>query len=1112
MSNAVLDTVTIARRFHRSIRLDKDIGSHDALAGFVCHGSGASVLETMAQLICESGQGAFTWTGPYGGGKSSLALALAGYVSPDAKLRRTARKLLSPVPRLAKALPASAKNWLVIPVTGRRGDPTNDIDAFLVTATGAKSRKKELVDPRGLIERLETAAAERHKGGVLLLIDEMGKFLEGAAAQGADVHFFQDLAETANRSEGRLIVIGILHQAFEQYAARLGRDAQDEWAKVQGRFVDIPVLTAIDEVIDLVGRAIETDSAHPGNMEIADVVATVITRRKPGTPADLSARLDACWPLHPVTAMLLGPMTRRRFGQNERSTFGFLCSAEPEGLQDFLKVHLAAACTTYDPARLWDYLRINLEPAILASPDGHRWAQGIEAIERTKAKGTELHIGLAKTVALIDLFHSGSGVVPEDAILRACFSDESEDVITRALADLAEWSIVIFRRHFDAWGIYAGSDFDIEAAVSVALSTADLDLERVTRLADLQPIPAKEHYHRTGTLRWFDTAILHLSAAGEAVKGFTPTRGAAGKFVLAIPAHSDQPRAAQYACRKASEELNNYPVAVGLPGNSRLLSELGAELIALEIVHAESPELEGDSVARREIVARIAATSTQLEEELRSAFEQALWYFRGNSIGRADSGGLSRIVSDLADATFMKTPVIHSELVNREKPSSNSQAAVRALLHAMAEHPDEQYCGIEGFPAERGLYSTILEASGMHRKQDDGTYSFEAPPDTMPGASFAPFWQVAEQVLDESGEIVSLSALYEAWTQPPFGIRRGMLPILALAFILAGRRAVAIYAEEMFRPEIDRYVIDLLLQSEAHIALRRVALKTQNEVILRDTALALTAVTGQEFAKEPLAVARGLVHLVFTQSLWTRGTSDLSEATIALRRILLTADDPHRALFVDLPIVFERDGTTTFGQRIRESLHELNSAYPAMLTRLLESMLGALGQQDKDWTLLRKRAKIVVGLTGDLRLDALATRLVEFDGSIEAFESIASLAVNKPPREWSDRDPDRAAMALAGLALEFRQAETFARVKGRAPHRHALAVVFGTGEEGRTLIESFDVSESELDEVRKLSSALTRILDQAGLDRRIALAALAEAGAQAVNEYASPTRKRAVML
>ena len=291
MTDTLSQTVAIARRFRRSIRLDTDIGSSDALAGFICHSSGASVLETMAQLICDSGQKAFTWTGPYGGGKSSLALALAGYVSSDARVRRVARKLLSPVPRLANALPASAKDWLVLPVTGSRGDPAAAIEAAFITATGARSRTRNAVNADSLIKRLDKEAAARPRGGLLLLIDEMGKFLEGAAAQGPDVYFFQELAETANRSKGRFVVVGILHQAFDQYAFRLGRDAQDEWAKVQGRFVDIPVVTAIDEVIDLVSRAIETDSGHPESQQVADTVAAAIKRRRPGTPDDLAARL-----------------------------------------------------------------------------------------------------------------------------------------------------------------------------------------------------------------------------------------------------------------------------------------------------------------------------------------------------------------------------------------------------------------------------------------------------------------------------------------------------------------------------------------------------------------------------------------------------------------------------------------------------------------------------------------------------------------------------------------------------------------------------------------------------------------------------------------------------
>jgi hypothetical protein len=95
---------------------------------------------------------------------------------------------------------------------------------------------------------------------------------------------------------------------------------------------------------------------------------------------------------------------------------------------------------------------------------------------------------------------------------------------------------------------------------------------------------------------------------------------------------------------------------------------------------------------------------------------------------------------------------------------------------------------------------------------------------------------------------------------------------------------------------------------------------------------------------------------------------------------------------------------------------------------------------------------------------------------------------------WSDSDPDRAAIALADLALRLRHAELLARIKGREPTQHALAIAFGTGEEGAAVMEAFGISDAERSEVGVLTRKLTRILEDSGAERRLLLAALAEAG------------------
>ena len=101
-------------------------------------------------------------------------------------------------------------------------------------------------------------------------------------------------------------------------------------------FVDLIVNTAGEEQIDLISRAIESDHRPKKPGAPASAVAKFSRRDRPRDAERLAATLEACWPLHPVVACLLGPISRRRFGQNQRSIFGFLNSAEPHGFQDFL--------------------------------------------------------------------------------------------------------------------------------------------------------------------------------------------------------------------------------------------------------------------------------------------------------------------------------------------------------------------------------------------------------------------------------------------------------------------------------------------------------------------------------------------------------------------------------------------------------------------------------------------------------------------------------------------------------------------------------------------------------------------------------------------------------
>ena len=156
----------------------------------------------------------------------------------------------------------------------------------------------------------------------------LGKFLEYAAQdpQG-DVFVLQTLAEFATRSDQTpLFLLTILHQAFEQYASKAAKSQQEEWAKIQGRFEDIAFVEPTEQVLRLIGSAIERTS---GDEEINLSFPTEL-ELKPNqlTEDEFSELLRNCLPLHPTVVLVIDSIFRR-FGQNERSLFAFLSSSEP---------------------------------------------------------------------------------------------------------------------------------------------------------------------------------------------------------------------------------------------------------------------------------------------------------------------------------------------------------------------------------------------------------------------------------------------------------------------------------------------------------------------------------------------------------------------------------------------------------------------------------------------------------------------------------------------------------------------------------------------------------------------------------------------------------------
>lgn len=1100
--------VKISSRFLKSIRIDTDINDPIALQGYFCSQTSAEVLKIMSRHLTDTGQGAFTWTGPYGCGKSSLVIALSAILQTDANLNDKAESIFGEglVNTIRNAFPRGNKGWRILPVVGTRDNPVKII--------GEAAREAEIISRRprgGWTEKkltnllLKAANFEPDEyGGLVLFIDEMGKFLEAASQDNTDIFFFQDIAEIASRSHGRLIVIGVLHQAFNEYTHRLSQGNRDEWSKIQGRYIDILVNSTSEEQLDLISRAIKSNRKYKKPSPSATYVAKALQMGKINGFNSLAETLERCWPLHPIVACLLGPISRRRFGQNQRSIFGFLNSSEVYGFQYFLNNHNVREL--YRPDLLWDYLRANLEPSILSSPDGHRWALATEVLERCESTGGDsLHIKLLKTISIIDLFKERSGLIANFDLLHTCFPDISKDKFRKALSKLDDGSFTIFKKFMDARSIFAGSDFNIDLAIRSALEDIDqIDYKELNLLAGFQPILAKRHYHKTGSLRWFDVEIVPEHGLTEYISLLQKKPVSLGYFLLVIPTDSENEIEVKKLCQEVVDNNKNIDIIVGFSKSSWKIIPLARELLAVDRISNDHSQLIGDSVARHEVSARHATLQSLLENELKKSFEYAEWHRKNKTPKRFLNSELNNIASDLVDERFSESPIIHNELLNREKPSGSAISAQNNLLRRMILNNGEPRLGIQNFPSEGGLFATILESTGLYSNLN-GSWHFVNPNnDESDVRNLYSMWSDASNFLKENASRnVAVSELFQLWHAPPYGVKTGLLPILVVAFILSNLNRLAVYRNKLFRARFDDVDVEYLAKDPSFIQVRWMDLNDFSRSLLSGLAQVVRDLDNNILTlEEPIEIGRGLVSLYTNLPKWTQRTMQLSSNAHKVRELFKRAQDPNQFLFDDIPNLFESsahdDVQLHLNQvitSIREGLEELITAYPLMLHRLREIMLMELQITNSSSNTLHdinQRSKNIKDITGDFRLNAFIGRLATFDGSDKSFEEIASLVANKPPRDWTDQILDKAAIELAEMSQKFIRAEIFAHVKGRSDKRQAMAIIIGNNNNTTSHIKEFSVLDTDRKTIDDLIQQFNDVIDNKDANQRIILAALAE--------------------
>ena len=1123
----VADKIQVNTRYTRSTNVERDRGSRAIIEAYLPTPRGISLLaDVAAALGADDMPRAWSLVGPYGSGKSSFALFLHELLGRHAAKVAAGKVLATEESSLGRCF-AAQRPWCRVVLTGSEESmPRSFLGAldeaaseFWADKPGRKPvvlqqirRAREATEVTGngilaLVDALQTALENAGAGGLLVVLDELGKFLEYEARRGGGGMFIlQQLAERAFRGrQANLMLFVLLHQGFDLYARGMGEKLKNDWTKVQGRFQSVSFVETPEQTLRVVAAAFSnslTDAQRRSIRARTSRVAAAIKDAN-GLPAGLGEDaateiFAACYPMHPVSLLML-PALCQRFAQNERTLFSYLGSREPHGFRDSVE-SLRKVGDWVPPADIYDYFVQN-QPAVLADPLTHRrWAEVVTAVERAESidgqAATDASVAsssaLAKAIGVLNLISRSGGLKASAKVLRQLFP--SKRAYDDAVQRLVEASVVQYRRFSDEFRVWQGTDFDID-------ERTNLEREKLGRFelasalkdrTESAPIVARRHSIETGALRYFD--VVYVDARSS--KMFASDASPRIVFFLAEG--------------KADEGTFEFMRRAAAPNDIWVLHRSGSairavigDVLALEGVERGGQELASDPVAAREIKERLQATRVSERDALNAligAPHGSDWYWRDQKLDIVDGRALQHELSCIMDSIYEKTPAIRSELANRERLSSQAAAARNKLFQHMLDHRELPGLGIQKYPPEKAIYRSLLEAGRLHVETADG-WGLTEPGDEDP-LNLGPAWRRLDELFaaSESGAI-SMEGLMDRMAEPPFGIKRGIFPILLLHYYLLHRHEIAFYDEGIYSPTLTFEHLERAVRRPDLYSFQRFRIQGVRVTLFDEYSKALFGEVRDTV--DLLSLARPLTTFILGLDDYAQKTRRLSDVTLNVRQAFFLSKSPEKLLFVELPKAcgFSIESSLHgFDQVLIGALRELNGAQPALLDYMRKVLSSSFGVGDGTPVpelreVLRGRCHGLEQYTVDVKgLRSFIRRVSDRrQTDKEWFGGILLFLGHKPPAKWTDQDRDTAEYRLAefsGRLLDLQKLRLHDAKRTLAMAKHEVILVktvsTETGESDQVVSLNAHTDEAICEALSRIEDILTSVSDN---ELRLALVA-----------------------
>jgi len=1060
---SIKSKVQINTHYTRSINLERDADSLEVVKAYIPTSRALKLFSRFSEGFNEDlAPRAWSLIGPYGSGKSSASVFLSQLVS-SADLATTNAAIKS----LSESSPELAKSFQ------KEISKNNGYLKVLITGSPEPMGKK-------IIQGVYEASAQ-----FFSLFNGRNPKILGALEELSQ-------AETVTTSE-------IIDHIVELQKVLISKECR-----------------GIYLVIDELGKFLEFEARHYGANDIYMLQAL----------AEHACKGDECnlflfVLLHQSFeqyAKGLGeslkndlPVLCQKVAQNERTLFSYLGSHEEFGLQDMIE-RFESVDDLILPHHVYDYFITN-QPAALGDYRTHRrWAEVVTSIERL-GDAPEDQLNLLKTIGLLNIIGIKGGFKPSKAILETCGRNKS--AVIKALKALSDKSIVTYRKFSGEYRVWQGSDFDLESAVEDEINNiGEFSLANELNKANaLMPIVARRHTIKSGALRYFTPEFVDAQTYKSSSSQTNIPR-----IIFFLASAKDDEKIFH------DSVVNHYSSLdiVALCLNGSQLREATAEVIALREIERTRQELNSDPVAKREFGDRLTAavnSEHMMLQRLQEKPQECIWFHCAEELFVSSKRQFQEQLSAVLEKVYCKSPTLHNELINRDRPSAQANAARNKLLEAMMENPkDLEDLGIDKFPPEKAIYRSILRETGLHNKE---TKEFQEP---HRKSAFYHAWKKINAFLDGSEkEPRSFADLNETLMAPPYGIKAGVLPILYITAYIVYQHELALYESRRYRPIMTGEMLDRFVKRPDEFTFQRFKITGLRSSIFKEYSKIIDTGSQQTVVR----LVKPLAQFIGELPEYTKKTksSEISDKAKRIRNAFNLSKSPEHLIFEDIPKALgyeselEKKNSNLEGlsQALQGCLKELKDAYPNMVKQQVKMLLEAFHMNpDSDLASLRRKAigryegldQHTVDVDG---LRAFIKRITKRQGDDDSWlDNILMFLGQKPTKKWTDTDRAEADVKLSDFAKRILDLEAlrvhYDRSKKNMDGEFDVILLKSLKKGSEPIDEVVAIDRKRKDAIQGCKAELLNALHEHS-DRELQLAALAEVVDEFLTERKSSNSK-----